>query len=344
MSEAKVTESAAAASAQAAFQRVAGNGDAAQVSAKGRWAIDPLLIGASADLPIRTAWRFELHPAQRRQRRLVIVDDQTGFVLMNNDMIGHAKRRIVCDNAQVPQNPNVVQAPCVNSSSNKVRGEGDPPAALAEANTAYALGGAVHDGFLAFGIPDLTELIGRDIGGGVKALSQTVRWCYSSSPCPYANAFWDGSRHVLRRRATPPTTSWLTSSATGSPSGPPSSSTGASPRHERVLSDILGEIIDHRHVAPGDVPRPAGTLGRGPAAIPGRHPEHGQSDPRSSDPDRTSSPLYVREARGRDGRYADDDGVHCNSGVGNKTFYLVSQGGTFNSQTITGIDVPGTRP
>jgi len=30
--------------------------------------------------------------------------------------------------------------------------------------------------------------------------------------------------------------------------------------------------------------------------------------------------------------------VHSNSGVGNKTFYLISQGGTFNGQTITGID------
>ena len=36
--------------------------------------------------------------------------------------------------------------------------------------------------------------------------------------------------------------------------------------------------------------------------------------------------------------YGDEDGVHSNSGVGNKTFYLASQGGTFNGQTITGID------
>ena len=34
----------------------------------------------------------------------------------------------------------------------------------------------------------------------------------------------------------------------------------------------------------------------------------------------------------------DNGGVHTNSGVGNKTAYLISQGGTFNGQTITGID------
>ncbi len=35
----------------------------------------------------------------------------------------------------------------------------------------------------------------------------------------------------------------------------------------------------------------------------------------------------------------DDNGaVHLNGGIGNKTAYLISQGGTFNGQTVTGID------
>ena len=34
----------------------------------------------------------------------------------------------------------------------------------------------------------------------------------------------------------------------------------------------------------------------------------------------------------------DDGAVHDNDGVGNKTAYLISQGGTFNGQTVTGID------
>ena len=50
--------------------------------------------------------------------------------------------------------------------------------------------------------------------------------------------------------------------------------------------------------------------------------------------------MYVQEG-GCSGFscYPDEDGVHSNSGVGNKTFFLASQGGTFNGQTITGIDV-----
>ena len=36
--------------------------------------------------------------------------------------------------------------------------------------------------------------------------------------------------------------------------------------------------------------------------------------------------------------YRDNGGVHTNSGVGNKVAYLISQGGSFNGQTIVGID------
>ncbi len=47
-----------------------------------------------------------------------------------------------------------------------------------------------------------------------------------------------------------------------------------------------------------------------------------------------TSALYLADSPG----YGDNGGVHTNSGVGNKTAYLISQGGTFNGQTITGID------
>ena len=39
-----------------------------------------------------------------------------------------------------------------------------------------------------------------------------------------------------------------------------------------------------------------------------------------------------------DAASTDNGDVHANDGVGNKTAYLISQGGTFNGQTVTGID------
>ena len=50
-------------------------------------------------------------------------------------------------------------------------------------------------------------------------------------------------------------------------------------------------------------------------------------------PDKMTSSLYDS-----DPTLEDSGGVHTNSGVGNKTAYLVSQGGTFNGVTVRGID------
>jgi Zn-dependent metalloprotease len=50
------------------------------------------------------------------------------------------------------------------------------------------------------------------------------------------------------------------------------------------------------------------------------------------DPDRMGSPNYYT---GSD----DSGGVHTNSGVGNKTAYLITDGDTFNGYTVTGLGI-----
>jgi bacillolysin len=328
---AKVSQSAATATAQEFFQGSAGEGPPAEVVSVGRWVVDPTLIGGSAELPTRTAWRFELTRAAD-ERRMVLVDDQLGAVLMNVDLINPAKNRIVCDNNQVLRPQPSTNTPCSNASANLARTELGSAAALAEAETAFQLGGAVHDGYLSFGAVDLTDLIGDDVGGGVKALAQTVRWCYVGSACPYANAFWNGEQmyygtsyavaddvvaHEMTHGVTERTSSLFYWSQSGA--------------INESLSDIMGEIIDHRNV------QPAGeavtwTMGED---LPIGAIRDAQNPPAFNDPDRTGSTLYVRE---NCCGYPDADGVHSNSGVGNKTFYLISQGGSFNGQSITGVD------
>lgn len=95
------------------------------------------------------------------------------------------------------------------------------------------------------------------------------------------------------------------------------------------MADIIGEIVDHRNGADDDS---AWLLGE---ALTGVGPFRSMaSPPLHGDPDRMGSALYDADAS-----YADGGGVHSNSGVGNKTAYLMSQGGAFNGQTISGIDV-----
>jgi hypothetical protein len=57
-----------------------------------------------------------------------------------------------------------------------------------------------------------------------------------------------------------------------------------------------------------------------------------QNPPAFGDPDRMTSPAYVRTA-------VDGGGVHTNSGINNKAAYLMVDGGTFNGQTIVGLGV-----
>jgi bacillolysin len=334
VSGAKVSQAAATATAQEFFQGNAGPGAPATVVSVGRWVVDPGLIGGSTVLPTRTVWRFELTRGAD-ERRMVLVDDQLGAVLMNVDLINEAKNRIVCDNNNVSHSTTVADTPCVNPTP-PVRTEASAPAALPEANTAFDLGGVVYDNYLAFGGFDLTNLIGRFVdGASEKALAQTVRWCYTGFTCPYANAFWNGSQmyygqgyavadDVVGHEMTHGVTERNSGLFYWSQSGAMNES----------ISDIMGEIIDHRNVTAADVPATEWALAEDLPGFP-TGLRNIQDPTIKGDPDKTSSTFYVKEACCG---YPDSDGVHTNSGVGNKTFYLASQGGTFNSQTITGID------
>jgi Zn-dependent metalloprotease len=60
------------------------------------------------------------------------------------------------------------------------------------------------------------------------------------------------------------------------------------------------------------------------------------------DPGRFGQPDTMTSRRYARGE-ADNGGVHTNSGVGNRTFYLISQGGRQGGQTVRGIDGPSLR-
>ena len=92
-------------------------------------------------------------------------------------------------------------------------------------------------------------------------------------------------------------------------------------------SDIMGKGVafslgndagDQRWLIGGDVPPPDG-------------PFRDMKDPPAyGQPDKMSSPYWSTD-------YNDNGGVHTNSGVGNKTAYLMTDGDTFNGYTVTGI-------
>ncbi|MFC6343455.1 M4 family metallopeptidase, partial [Nocardioides hankookensis] len=273
----------------------------------------------------RGVWRFEVTRGAD-ERRQVMVDDRTGAVLMDVDEVQHAVDRVVCDNANVRRGSDI---PC---TSGFARTEGGSATGQADVDTAYDLSGVVADFYQQVAGVDITQLLGVTVSGQ-KKFASTVRWCYTgaSNACPYDNAFWNGSQMYYGQGyavADDVVGHEITHGFTERNSG--LFYWGQSGAMNESMSDIIGEIIDHRHGAESDADWDLGE------DIPGfPNGIRNMADPTVfSDPDKTSSGFYKIEGS----TYPDNDGVHTNSGVGNKTAFLISQGGTFNGQTMTGID------
>ncbi len=317
VSVAAATRTARAAAAKTLERRTTG----LQVGSLGRWVFDPAVLGSASPFGARTVWRLEVSGGLG-VRRLVLVDDHTGGVLFNSDAVQHTDR-VVCDAGNVVANP----APC---TSGFARIEGGPASGVSEVNKAYDLSGAVADYYQQIGSIDLTQALGINVGGA-KKLASTVRLCPVGQGCPYANAFWDGTQmfygdtyagadDVVGHEMTHGVIDQYSELFYWGQSGAINES----------IADIMGEIVDHRHPSTGD----SATDWRLGEDLPIGAIRNLKNPPVFGQPDRMTSSLYTAD----DVNYGDSGGVHTNSGVGNKTAYLISQGGTFNGQTITGID------
>jgi bacillolysin len=324
--DATLSRAAAARQALAVAARAPGHPAAAtlRVLPRGHWLYDPAVMGVASTGDPRThprgVWRFEVVGGQAF-RHLVLVDDRTGSILQDVDEI-EGVNRVVCDD----QNFYSVDSPCTQDFA---RTETSPASSVPDVNDAFDLAGMVSDFYQQIGGIDLTAMLGIKLADGTKALGSTVRFCDPQvQQCPLPNAFWNGTQmfygegyasaddvvgHEMTHGVISHTDDLLY--------------WGQSGAINESLADTMGEIMDHRHVDAGDSPT-SWTIGEdlpdGPLRSLADPPAYHQ-------PDSTTSPLYY-------GGLGDNEGVHVDSGVGNKTFFLISQGGSFGGQTVTGID------
>ncbi|TIC85452.1 M4 family metallopeptidase [Nocardioides sp. GY 10127] len=306
---------------------VAGSRGAADVTAAsstGRVLLDPAVL----DLPLpsaRTAVAVEVDGTARDGSTLaqtIYVDDVTGAVLLRIDRFP-SLNRVVCDNA----NGELTAEPVCTSGF--ARTETSGASGDDQVDTAFDLTGGVAGFYDEVGDLDLTSLLGQETDEGT-ALVSVVRACFSSL-CPgvtYQNAYWSGSQMVYGdgyESADDVVGHEMTHGVVERYSN--LVYYGQSGAINESMADVMGEIFDHRHASAGDS-ADSWTMGEDLpiGAI------RDMSDPTIyGDPDSTQSSDYVLDEY-------DSGGVHLNSGVGNKTAYLISQGGTFRGQTVTGID------
>lgn len=283
------------------------------------WVFNPSLIDAG---PAHNSlvWRIEITGKSATQyvRELVMVDAHRGHIAWHLNLIAHAKNRLTYDN-----NNTISTLP----GGNLVRAEGAPNTGITEVDNAHNYAGDTYDFYAA--------QHGRDSldNAGLTIIS-TVRHCDPLFPCPLANAFWTGTQmaygdgfaaadDVVAHELTHGVTTFESNLVYANQSGAINES----------FSDIWGEFVDLGNGAGTDTPAMRWQLGED---VPGVGAIRNMANPPDfGDPDRVLSPLYACGV-------VDNGGVHSNSGIGNKTAYLLVDGETFNGVTVTGIGLDKT--
>ncbi|HEY7626037.1 MAG TPA: M4 family metallopeptidase, partial [Ilumatobacteraceae bacterium] len=288
------------------------------VSDPALWIYDPALIGGDDPAGTRLVWRADVRTELGDVDRFVLVDAHTGSIALQFSQREDAKDRVVCDNNNVAG----ASATC----SSPVRSEGQAATGLSDVDSAYDLSGVVYDFY--------STVLGRDsINGNGMQIRSTVRYCPSMSNCPYKNAFWNGSQmvygqgytvaddvvgHELTHGVTQYTSKLLYYAESGA--------------INESMSDVMGELIDLWNVGPFDTALDRWLMGE---QIPGGAIRSMKDPTQFGDPDKMTSSNYR-------GGVADNRGVHTNNGVNNKAAFLITDGATFNGQTVTGIGIEKT--
>ncbi|HUW82866.1 MAG TPA: M4 family metallopeptidase [Phycisphaerae bacterium] len=274
----------------------------------------PSVLGRGGDPQL--VWQTEVsNVGPPAVKEVVLVDAHTGRLAFRYPLIHDAINRSIYDaDNKFFADPGTL-----------VRSEGQPASGIADADLAYDYFGDTYDFYF--------NVHGRDsLDDAGSELSATVRYCLLFYPCPFPNAFWDGSRmyfgqgytvddvvgHELTHGVTENESNLIYSDQSGA--------------INESLSDMWGEWIDQSNAAGNDAPEVRWLMGED---LPIDAIRDMADPPAFGDPDRMGSPNFYT---GPD----DNGGVHINSGVGNKLCYLLTDGDTFNGYNIAGMGVAMT--
>jgi Zn-dependent metalloprotease len=269
---------------------------------------EPTVVGSAG--PSRLVWFVRVRGAGGEVNEVVLVDAGSGEVAFHYSDVKHAKNREIYDAANVP-----------GSLGTLVRTEVSGPSGIPEAELAFQNLGDTYDFY--FG------RFGRDSFDGAGAtLLGRVRYCEPAASCPYPNAYWTGSEmrfgdsyagvddvvaHELTHAVTERESNLIYWGESGAIS--------------EALSDIFGEFVDLTNTTGDDDAAVRWLVGEDLPVGAIRN----MSDPTVfGDPDRRFSPYWYTGSE-------DNRGVHFNSGVANKLAFLLTDGGTFNGQTVVGL-------
>ena len=277
----------------------------------------PALMGGPDDGMPRLVWYTEVSGFDPEEfREVVLIDAALGSIALHFDEMAHSKNRFVCDRGNVVDS----DEGCV---SGYARVEGGGSTGISDVDLAYQYSGDTYDFFAALGHDSLDD-------AGM-ALRSTVRFCPDVSRCPYQNAYWNGTNMVYGNGFA------AADDVVGHELGHGVTDFSShlfyyyqSGAINESLSDVFGELIDLGNGSGNDTAGVRWLLGED---IPGIGAIRDMENPPAfSDPDKMTSAFYTSDLS-----RLDNGGVHTNSGVNNKAAFLMTDGGSFNGQTVGGI-------
>ncbi len=284
---------------------------------------DATLGGAKGDGVAVPTYQVTVHGKKLDDKWTEVVKAGTQDVVTSWSEVREANRD-VCDANHKVVSGSSDSVRC-GTAFDVTRKEGGAESGVADVNNVYTFFGQASDFYQKYVNVDLTKLIGADYSDGTgQALRGTVRICVDGE-CPFANAFWDGEQMAFGEGVTTDdiTGHELTHGVTQHTSG---LSGGQADSINEGLSDVFGKFIGITSNDPNDTGGNRWLLGAGSSLGAIRN----MKDPRSSlspQPDMVNGP-------GWDTNNPDE---HINDGVVNKADYLITDGDTFNGQTVRGL-------
>lgn len=294
------------------------------------WLYNAASNGAPGKAQLRPTYWVKL-AEHEHELATVLVDAIDGSIKLVASEHQAAKKRAVCDAANVPANLNSRLAYVCNEYSAlgghaASRLEGEPVSSTADVNAAYDRLGVAYDYF--------KNNFGRDsYDGRGEQIRATVRACHNS--CPFQNAFWEGYQFVFGQ-------GWATDDIVAH------EYTHAVTEHasslyywhqsgaiNEALSDIFGEFIDLS--TPGDGSDDTTKRWQMGEDLPAGPNFPGGAIRNLLDPHQHGDPAYYREYPYWSETYDnwDNGGVHTNSGPANRMAALIADGSA--AEGITGI-------
>jgi uncharacterized repeat protein (TIGR01451 family) len=293
---------------------------------------DPSLFGSAGGTIL--AWDVQVYAADHPEIvKQVLVDANTGEVARINELVHSALDRRICDSANARTATTSCTSPVLTEGGTYSGG-------VADVQPVYDFSGQTYNFYNARWTRD-------SIDGAGMALRSTVRFCTNTTipnpspppptifqdPCPYNNAFFApftpatasqayygqgvGSDDIVAHEMTHGVTQFESALVYQNESGGINES----------LSDVFGEALDLVNAQGTDTAATRWQIGEDSSLGLLRDME----DPTSfQDPDKMTSRFWRFDA-------GDNGGVHTNSGVSNKAMFLLTDGQTFNTYTVTPI-------